>query len=103
LGRILENTVFAALLRREFPVFYYRNKCECDFVIKTRNKTTEAYQVCYELNPDNQDREIEGLEEALREFNLSEGILLTYKQEDIINLKGLKIKVLTVWKWLINY
>jgi uncharacterized protein len=103
LGRILENIVFVALRRRELPIYYFKNNRECDFVVKTRNQITEAYQVCFELNHDNQERELEGLKEALNEFKLKEGVLLTYAQEDTFKLKEITITVLPVWKWLQNH
>jgi hypothetical protein len=102
LGRILENIVFIALRRKEQALFYYKNKRECDFVVKVKNQISEAYQVCYELNPENQNREIEGLKEALTEFKLTEGKLLTYNQEDIIKTNDFTIKILPVWKWLLE-
>lgn len=38
-------------------------------------------QVCYELNPDNLDREINGMIEALELFNIKEGTLVTTSQK----------------------
>lgn len=102
LGRILENIVFIALRRKEQQVFYYKNKCECDFVVKVKTQISAVYQVCYELNSDNQEREIEGLKEALTEFKLTEGRLLTYNQEDVIKTNEFTIHILPVWKWLLN-
>ena len=54
------------------------------------------------FNEDNKDREIKGLMEALEKFNLKEGIILTYKQDDEFKIKDKKIKVLPVWKWLVE-
>ncbi len=52
------------------------------------------------MNQDNQDREINGMLEALKEFNLKEGLLLTYNQDDHFEIKDKKIIVRPVWKWL---
>jgi hypothetical protein len=57
-------------------------KHECDFVVKQGRAMQEAIQVCYELNEDNQAREIGGLQEAMQACRLSEGIVLTYDQDD---------------------
>ena len=57
-GKILENMVFIELKRRNKEIFYYTDKNECDFIIKEKTKITEAIQVCYILNKDNQEREI---------------------------------------------
>ena len=59
-----------------------------------------AIQVCYELTDDNKDREINGLLAALDAFNLNEGLILTYNQEDRIDVNHKNINVIPVWKWL---
>ena len=51
---------------------------------------------------DNKDREIGGLAEAMNKFKLKEGIILTYNQEDIFEIDGKKIKLIPVWKWLLE-
>ena len=35
-------------------------------------------------------------------FKLKEGFILTYDQEEEINLKGKKVIVKPVWKWLLE-
>jgi predicted AAA+ superfamily ATPase len=62
----------------------------------------EAIQVCYELNEDNQAREFDGLREAMQACRLSEGIMLTYDQEDETTINGKKIRILPAWKWLLE-
>ena len=76
-GRILENIVFLQLRRKYKNIFYFREKYECDFVIKERNAITAAYQVCYQITEENKDREINGILEALNYFNLEKGVILT--------------------------
>ncbi|MBU2576288.1 MAG: ATP-binding protein [Nanoarchaeota archaeon] len=102
-GKMLENLVFLALRRKYKEIFYFQEKRECDFIIKEKEKITRAIQVCYNFNEENQEREIAGMLEALKEFKLDQGLILTYKQEDEFKLDGKIIKVLPVWKWLINY
>lgn len=101
-GKMLENMVFINLRKRYKDIFYFRENWECDFVIKEGTKIKELIQVCYDLNEDNQEREINGLIESLEKFNLNKGLILTYKQEDELKIKNKKIKVLPVWKWLIE-
>ncbi len=98
-GRMLENNVFLGLRRRHKNIFYFKEKKECDFLIKEKEKITKAFQVCYELNDENQEREIGGLAEALNKFKLKQGIILTFDQEDEFNIKNKKIIVKPVWKW----
>ncbi len=57
----LENLVFLNLRRNGKEIFYFKDKKECDFVIKEKNGITQAIQVCYNLNEDNKKREIDGL------------------------------------------
>lgn len=107
-GRILENLVFIELFRRQKEIenksiFYHvsdSNK-ECDFIVKNKD-SLEAIQVCYSLNEKNKDREINGLIDALEEFKLKKGIILTFDQLEEINVKDKKIKVIPVWKWLLT-
>ena len=99
-GRMLENTVFAGLKRRHQNIFYFKEKNECDFVVKEKERIAGAVQVCFELGEDNMEREIGGLTEAMAKFKLKEGLILTYNQEDTLKLKGGKITVKPTWKWL---
>ena len=99
-GRMLENQVFLHLRRKYKEVFYFKEKNECDFVVKENEKITQAIQVCYELNEDNKEREINGLKEALTKFSLKQGLILTHNQEDIIETQSKKMLVKPVWRWL---
>lgn len=101
-GKILENIVFIELKRRNKEVYYYAAKKECDFVVKEGNKIKEAMQVCYVLNESNKDREIGGLLETMEKFKLKEALILTHEQEEEMKLKGKKIMVMPVWKWLLK-
>src|SRR3989344_4954333 len=101
-GKMLENMVFISLRKKYKDIFYFQEKGECDFIIKEGVKISKAIQVCFDLDIDNKDREINGLIEALEKFDLKEGIILTYKQEDEFKIKDKVIKVLPVWKWLLE-
>ena len=101
-GKMLENLVFLNLRKKHKDIFYFQEKNECDFVIKDREKIVEAVQVCFDLNEETQDREIKGLLEAMKEFKFNQGLILTYKQEDEFKIEGKTIKVLPVWKWLLE-
>ena len=101
-GKLLENLVFIELKRRCPEVYYHSGKKECDFIIKERTKITDAIQVCYMLNEEDRDREINGLLEALEKFNLKTGMILTFDQEQKIKQNGATIIVKPVWKWLLE-
>ncbi len=98
-GRMLENSVFLDLRRSEKEIFYFKGKGECDFVVREKTKVTQAIQVCYDLNEDNKEREIDGLMEALEAFGLSEGLILTFNQEDNLIIRDKKVVVLPAWRW----
>ena len=85
-GRMLENCVFLQLRRDGKQIFYFKEENECDFVVKEKNAITQAIQVCYDLNEENKKREIDGLIEALEKFDLSEGLILTYDQQDELEI-----------------
>ena len=81
---------FLGLRRDHKNIFYFKGKKECDFLIKEKNKIVSAIQVCYEVIDENKEREFGGMEEALDKFSLDSGTILTYNQEDEVNLKGKK-------------
>lgn len=98
-GRMFENCVFLELRRTGKEIYYFREKKECDFLIKEKNMIVKAIQTCYELNEDNKKREIDGLIEAMVKFDLAEGLILTYDQEDEIEILGKTIKIKPAWRW----
>ncbi len=101
-GRILENIVFIQLKRMNKEIYYHKDKHECDFLTKEGNRITQAIQVCYDLNDENEKRELKGLVEACKSHKLKKGLLLTYDQEDTFTKDGIKIEVKPVWKWLLS-
>jgi len=101
-GRLLENMVFINLRKKHKEIFYFQDNNECDFIIKSGSRITQAIQVCYQINRDNREREINGLHEAMNKFKLKKGIILTYNQEDRFTVNGKTIKAMPVWKWLLQ-
>ena len=93
----LENLVFLELKKKYTTLNFYNGKAECDFILKN-DKTFEAIQVAYESNK----TELNGLLEAMEYFELEKALFLTYDQEEELELKGRKISVKPVWKWLLE-
>jgi len=56
-------------------------------------------QVCWELTQDNQNREINGLIEAMDFFSQSDGTIITFNTEDLIKTSGKTITVIPAWKY----
>lgn len=102
-GRLLENLVYIELLRRGKSVYFFKNPKECDFITEERGVVTEAIQVCFELSRENRDRELSGIIGAMTMHHLSEGLILTYHQEETVVEGSASVRVLPVWKWLIRY
>ena len=106
-GALLENCVYNSLRSKtgipgsssERDIYYFtgKNGNECDFIVNPQGNPS-CIQVCWELNRDNQDREIKGLLEAMDFFNLDKGTIITFNDEDIIKTNGKKITVLAAWK-----
>lgn len=100
-GWLLENLVSVALGQDEKDIFYYAGKKECDFITMSEKTVEAAYQVCWELNAANENRELEGMAEALRHTGLDRGVILTYDQEEERAYNGKQIRILPVWKWML--
>jgi len=104
LGKFLENLVFLELKRRTLDVFFYReNNRETDFITIDRiNNSIQLFQVCFDLNNKNRDREIEGLVISMSQFNLKTGLILTFDQLDEIKIEEKVITVMPIWRWLLD-
>jgi len=95
-GRLLENSVYLQLRQYSNDIQYFKdNKTECDFLVKINNTFTHAIQVCWELNNNNLQRELNGLKNAMNTAKISKGLIITFDQEDSFD----KIPVVPVWKW----
>ena len=101
-GRLLENMVFIDLKRRGSDIYYHRGKRECDFLCAENLKVNQAIQVCYELNDETKERELQGILEAMKEYKLKTGLILTFDQEEELTIENKKITVKPVWKWLLE-
>ena len=100
-GWLLENLVFNCLnINKE--IFYYSNRRECDFILVKNKEVTQAVQVCYDLSEENKERELQGLHEAMSNFNLKSGLILTLDHEEETVFNGKKIIIMPVWKWLLS-
>lgn len=101
-GRLLETLVFLQLRRKFTEIYYFSDRKECDFVVFKNSKLVQCVQVCYELNTDNLQREIDGLTEALDFFQSEKGLIISFNQEDIFHNSNKKIEVVSYGTWLEN-
>ena len=99
-GRKFENTVYWSIRRKTKHIWYFADgHSECDFIYKLKEEYS-AIQVCFEINGDNQERELNGLLSALRFFKLREGTILTIDQRDKILVDGCTINVVPAFDFL---
>lgn len=101
-GRLLENVAYIELKRRGHVIYYHKNKNECDFVVKQGTKIIQAIQVTEILNQKTRDREVAGLVGAMEDYQLTSGTIVTFDQEEEIKVNKHIIKVMPIWKWLLD-
>ena len=100
-GHLLENLIYWELRRQGKKLYYFNeNKAECDFVVMKNEKMEQVIQVCYELLPENREREIRGLKEAMDFFKTDKGLIVSFNQNDALMHNGKRIEVLPAWKFL---
>lgn len=100
-GKLLENIVFLELLRRKCDVYYHSAKKECDLITLEQGRVSGLYQVCYELNEGNQSRECSGLQEAMVEYSIPVGTIITMNQSEEIPVPEGMIRAIPVWRWVL--
>lgn len=102
-GRLLENIVYIELERRGKEIFYHQDIKECDFIIKEDYKIKEAVQVTKSIKNDKtKKRKIDGISEALNQYQLKTGVILTEDEHEILSVGSKKIQVLPLWYWLLG-
>ena len=94
-GTLLENLVFSEFYKAGKELFFYNKGFECDFIIKNKDNTLEAFQVCYELNDQNKKREVGALKKIDNHYATISKTIITYNQE--ITIEG--IQAVPFWKF----
>ena len=93
-GMLFENMVLLEFLKAQKDVFYYKDKYECDFIIKD-NFSLHAFQVSLQMdNEETKSREIRGLVEACQKLGLTTGTIITFDQKEDIVYKDVVIKII---------
>lgn len=104
-GHALENAVFMHLRRHYWQIHYYRTHTgkEVDFIYLDDRRRKHLVQVCYSMDdPATRKRELVAMEEAMEELKADEGVVVTFQEEGTESLRGKKIAVVPVWKYLIG-
>lgn len=102
-GRLLENTVALELLKQRKQITYQQDGSECDFVIIEKGVAVEALQVTVELSDEQTSkREIKGLVRCCKTLQLQHGTILTFDQEDQLEIDDIQITVTPTWKYFLR-
>lgn len=101
-SRLLENLV-AVTLRNKFAeeVYFLKSQnLDADFFVPD---TGEVIQVAMSLSDISDDRESKSLIQAAKTMEEAKRFLvITYEEERILEIDGIKIEVIPVWKWLLG-
>jgi predicted AAA+ superfamily ATPase len=102
-GHSLENMIYWHLRQSGKEIYYFNeNGCECDFVVMENGKIEQLVQVCYELTPENREREQRGLQGAMDFFHCDKGLIITYNQKDAYIQNGKQIDVLPAYGYTLT-
>ncbi|MBN1186311.1 MAG: ATP-binding protein [Bacteroidales bacterium] len=100
-GKLLENLAAIELLKQHYEVFYFKEKYECDFIIKKDNEL-KAMQVAYSIKEDKtRQRELRGLSEACKFINTNHATILTFDEDDFIKYEDIKIDITPFYKYFL--
>jgi len=99
-GRAFENAVFLELKRRGYDIYYYMGNKECDFILKESSGDFSAIQVAWEVTDENKKREYDGVLEACRSLNETEGTIVTRDQDFKEKVSGINISCVPFAKWI---
>mgnify|MGYP001626338149 CR=1 FL=1 len=103
MGTLLENAVVKEFLVRDYNIFFFKEKKECD-IIACHDKNCIPIQITYEMSLyKTKQREIEGILEASKYLGSKEGIILTLDEKDELTIDGIDIKVLPAYYYLLFY
>jgi hypothetical protein len=108
-GRLAENLVFSALMRRQIldpavEIFYWKDAYhhEVDFVVKKGMDVSELIQVCWNVDDERtRKRETRSLLKAMDLFALKEGIIVNDSEERVDEFPdGKRIQYVSLRKFL---
>lgn len=104
-GKSLENMVYLSLKRKlseADKMYYFSEKNECDFVVQRNGKVEELVQVCWELDSDNEKREVAGLIAASKVTGCKNCKIVTFNQSMTLHSQDLQITVVPAWELEVN-
>ncbi|MBD3216616.1 MAG: AAA family ATPase [Candidatus Lokiarchaeota archaeon] len=106
-SRAFENLIYMHL-RRTYPrVNYYltrRQRREVDFIcIDSHGKPLTAVQACLKIGDGSVlDRELPGLVSSAKYFGITNALVVTMEEERIIELDGVRVRIVPAWRWMVE-
>lgn len=103
-GPCLENLVFMELRRQNSKIFYLKdaNGHEIDFVTEKENRVCLIQVTLSLADEQTRKREVAPLLSIMKEHHISQALILTLEEEDLIRVDKEKVQVLPVWKFLLE-
>jgi len=81
------------LRRKGEEIFYWKGKGEVAFLIRKGTGIDKLINVCWDLNKDNENRELSGLCDAMEKFNVADAEIIVSGYDDRVEIKGKKIVI----------
>jgi len=101
--KMMEQTVYWELKRRNYSVYFLKNGFECDFVIVSATGLKNIIQVCYDISDSlTLKREVKGVVNAAKELGLKSGTIITYDNNDTLEESGIVISIVTLTEFLLS-
>lgn len=100
--KLLENIVALALMKRygNEELSYYNKNVEVDFYLPSQKM---AVQASFSISDSSTfERETKALVKIANSFDVEKFIIVTYDNERTVEIAGILIDVVPVWKWLLN-
>lgn len=101
-GKLLENLVFCTLRKSCDEIYFLKNGFECDFVAFSRQQEPLLIQVTDVLHHDNLERELKGLEKALRRVAGGKALLIVNEVSVPAHKIPDWVQVVEVTDWLLS-
>ena len=104
-GHLLENLVFTVLRRVSHEIYYCKTKAgkEVDFIVQLPDRSRMLVQVCESMaDPQTRKREVTALNEAMAQFAVKSGTIVTRYEEEQLEVEAGTIAVVPAWRFLLD-
>jgi len=99
-GKLLENAVLLELIKTGHEVYYYKDKYECDFILR-EGSALVPLQVSWQVEEETvQNREIRVLLEVCRKLKVPYGRLISFEQKKEMVIDEFTIKMVPFFEWV---